>query len=137
MGSLQYSFDCGSGYSAFSASNATSCPTVDNGTLNVGGKVMDKDGGVSDYTASVTINNVAPTATFNAPASVNEGSDIALSLTNPAEVPADLGSLQYAFDCGSGYGAFSASNTASCPTVDNSTLNVGGKVMDKDGGVSE
>jgi predicted extracellular nuclease len=135
--SLQYAFDCGSGYGAFNASNTASCPTFDNGMQNVGGKIMDKDGGVTEYTATVTINNIAPTATFNAPASVNEGSDIVLSLTNPVDVPADLGSLQYAFDCGNGYGAFSASNTASCPTVDNGTQNVGGKVMDKDGGYTE
>ena len=81
--------------------------------------------------------NVAPTATFNAPPSVSEGSPIAVSLTTPVDVPADLGSLQYAFDCGAGYGPFGAANTVSCPTVDNGTLDVGGKVKDKDGGVSE
>jgi predicted extracellular nuclease len=104
-------------------------------TVNV--QVTDNGGLKAVASTTVTVNNLVPTATFNAPASVNEGSDILLSLTNPADVPADLGSLQYAFDCGSGYGAFSASNTAACPTADNGTRNVGGKVMDKDGGVSE
>jgi hypothetical protein len=104
-------------------------------TVNV--RVTDNGGLTAVASTTVTVNNVPPTATFNAPASVDEGSDIVLSLTNPVDVPADLGNLQYAFDCGSGYDAFSATNTASCPTVDDSIRNVGGKVMDKDGGVSE
>jgi predicted extracellular nuclease len=136
LGTLQYAFDCGAGYGAFGSSNTATCTAVDNPGVTVKGQVQDKDGGVNEYTATVTVNNVPPTATFNAPASVNEGSNFALSLTNPVDVAADISGLQYAFDCGAGYGAFGASNTASCPTVDNGILNVGGKVMDKDGGVT-
>jgi hypothetical protein len=106
-------------------------------TLTVNVQVTDNGGLKAVASATVTVVNIAPTATFNAPASVNEGSNIVLSLINPVDVPADLGSLQYAFDCGSGYGAFSASNSAICPTIDNGTRNVRGKIMDKDGGVSE
>jgi predicted extracellular nuclease len=106
-------------------------------TLAVNVQVTDNGGLTAVASATVTVNNVAPAATFNAPPSVDEGSDILLSLTSPVDVPADLGTLLYAFDCGSGYGAFSVAKTASCPTVDNGTRNVGGKVMDKDGGVSE
>jgi hypothetical protein len=68
---------------------------------------------------------------------VDEGSDFTLSLTNVVDVAADLGSLQYAFDCGSGYDTLGTSNTITCPSVDNGILNVGAKVMDKDGGVNE
>ncbi|HET7667611.1 MAG TPA: hypothetical protein VFK56_16400, partial [Mycobacterium sp.] len=56
-----YAFDCGSGYGTFGASSTASCPTTDNGARAVKGKIQDKDGGVSEYTANVTINNVAPT----------------------------------------------------------------------------
>ena len=45
--------------------------------------------------------------------------------------------LTYAFDCGSGYGAFSSANTASCPTDAVGTRSVGGKVRDDDGGETE
>lgn len=133
-----YAFDCGdgAGYGAFGASNTASCPTTDNGTRTVKGEIKDKDGGVNEYTDGVTINNVAPTATFGSP-DVDEGSDIILSLTAPADVAADLPTLQYAFDCGSGYGLFSSTNTASCPTTDNGTRTVKGKIKDKDGGVTE
>ena len=56
-----YAFDCGDGYSAFGASSSAICPTDDNGTRSVGGKVRDKDGAVTEYTASVEVANVAPT----------------------------------------------------------------------------
>ena len=52
------------------ATNSASCPTNDNGSRTVKGRIRDKDGGDTEYSATVTIHNVAPTATFNAPASV-------------------------------------------------------------------
>ncbi len=81
---------------------------------------------------------MAPTATFNAPGSVSEGSSIALSLTGATDVSsADVAAgFTYAFDCGSGYGAFGASASTTCPTTDDGSRSVGGKVRDKDGGVS-
>jgi PKD repeat protein len=51
-------------------------------------------------------------------------------------VAADLPTLQYAFDCGSGYGAFSPTSTASC-TAPSSDFTVRGQVRDKDGGISQ
>ena len=38
------------------------------------GRIFDKDNGYTDYTATVVVNNVAPTATFTANCPVNEGS---------------------------------------------------------------
>ena len=114
------------------------CPTTDNGTRTVGGKIRDKDGGTNTYTATVTVNNVAPAATFNAPASVNEGSAISLSLTgasDPSSADTTAG-FTYAFDCGSGFGAYSSTSTASCPTTDNGTRTVGASIRDKDGGTN-
>ncbi len=133
-----YAFDCGSGYGSFSGVSTASCSTNDNGSRTVKGKVQDKDGGTTEYSASVTISNVAPTATFNAPVSVNEGSNIALSLSSPVDASSiDAGILTYAFDCGSGYGAFSSTASASCPTTDEGTRTVKGKIRDKDGGETE
>jgi large repetitive protein len=133
-----YAFDCGSGtYGAFGASNLTSCPTNDNGTRAVRGKIKDKDNGEREYTANVTVNNVAPTAIFSDNGPVNEGSSFTLSLTSPNDPStADTSAgFTYAFDCGSGtYGAYGASNTTSCPTTDDGTRAVRGKIKDKDGG---
>lgn len=69
--------------------------------------------------------DVAPTATFNAPAEVNEGSVAAISLTSPSAAGA-----RYAFDCGTGYGAIGPAASAACPADDNGTLAVKGRVID-------
>jgi hypothetical protein len=112
---------------------------TDNGTYTVTFTITDDDGGIGTHTATVTVNNVAPTATFNAPASVDEGSDIVLSLTAPYDPSSTdtAAGFEYAFDCGSGYSAWSSTSTASCPTTDKGTRNVKGQIKDKDGGVTE
>src|SRR5439155_5844454 len=52
------------------------------GTADVKASVTDDDGGVGSDTINVTVANVAPSATFHAPASVDEGSDINISLSD-------------------------------------------------------
>jgi hypothetical protein len=61
---FEYAFDCGDG-TGFVASltNTATCTTVDNGTPTVKGKIEDKDGGATEYSQSVIVNNVAPTIT--------------------------------------------------------------------------
>jgi len=138
-----YAFDCGDGggYGAFGSSASASCPTDDDGARAIGGKIRDKDGGETEYTATVTIDNVAPTATFDEPGAVNEGNAINLSLTgaiDPSSADVTAG-FTYAFDCGdgNGYGSFSPAGSASCPTDDNGTRIVGGKIRDRDSGETE
>ncbi len=70
MGSLTYRFDCGTGagFGLFTASNTASCPTNDSGTRTVKGQVRDKDGGINEYTRTVTINDItAPLVTGSTP----------------------------------------------------------------------
>jgi hypothetical protein len=55
-----YAFDCGTGYGGFGSSNNVSCPTSDNGSRMVKGKIRDKDGGEREYTGSVAVANVDP-----------------------------------------------------------------------------
>jgi predicted extracellular nuclease len=50
-----YAFDCGAGYGPWSTSQTTTCDTTDVGPLAVRGAVRDKDGGVSEYTATVAV----------------------------------------------------------------------------------
>lgn len=90
-------------------------------------------------TFPLTVNNVAPTATFNAPFTSFAGKSFVVSLTNPSDPSsADRGSLTYAFDCGSGsFGAPSPSSTASCPAGAGPSKTVRGRITDKDGGVNE
>ena len=49
-------------------------PSTDNGSYTVYGRIFDKDGGFTDYTTTVVVNNVAPTATLSNNGPVNEGS---------------------------------------------------------------
>src|SRR5205823_11107639 len=67
-------------YGAFGAANSTSCPTTDNGSRAVGGKIRDKDGGTTEYTATVTVKNVAPAVTAPSDQSSNEGDTASFSL---------------------------------------------------------
>jgi endonuclease/exonuclease/phosphatase family metal-dependent hydrolase len=89
--------------------------------------------------ATVTIANVAPSATLNAPATVFAGFPFTISLTGASDPSAadTAAGFEYAFDCGSGYGAFGTAASAACPTSDVGTRTVGGKIRDKDGGVRE
>jgi hypothetical protein len=52
---LTFAFDCGSGYGAFGAATSVSCPTSAVGALEVGVKVSDDDGGVTEYRATVQV----------------------------------------------------------------------------------
>ena len=136
---FDYAFDCGSGYGAFSAAGTAICSTDDNGARAVRATIRDKDGGFTEYIASVPIDNVAPIAVFSNNGPVNEGSNINLALNNPFDPsPVDtLAGFEYAFDCGSGYGAFNAANTAICSTDDNGARAVKATIRDKDGGFTE
>lgn len=135
-----YAFDCddGAGYGSFTSTASKTCSTTDNGTRNVKAKLKDKDGGVGEYSGTVTVENVAPEATFTAESPVNEGSSFQLELSDVQDPSSDdvAAGFTYAFNCGSGYDGFGSSSTASCTTDDNGVRSVGGKVKDKDGGVS-
>ncbi len=108
-------------------------------TQTVTVRATDPSGASATATAVVTIRNVAPTATFNAPGNASAGSTFTLSLTGPSDPSAadTSAGFQYAFDCGSGYGAFSSASSRTCTTTAAGALSVGGKITDKDGGVSE
>jgi hypothetical protein len=140
---LQYEFDCdnnGSYEIGPQSINTASCAFDDNGSFTVNVRVSNTYGSTTGSTI-VTVNNVAPTAAFNAPASANEGANFNLSLTSPSDPSsADTAAgFTYAFDCGdgSGYGTFSAVNNTTCTAAHNSSQSVKGKIQDKDGGFTE
>jgi hypothetical protein len=102
---------------------------------------MDDDQGSGLDTVRLTVNNVAPTATFIAPTSVNEGSSFTLALTAPSDPSSadTTAGFKYRFDCGdgTGYGAWGTTASVVCPTSDNGARNVKGQIEDKDGGATE
>ena len=103
---FHYAFDCGNGAlrRARRRRASTSCPTNDNGSRTVKGKVIDKDGGSTEYTTTVTVNNVAPTATLSNNGPVNEGSPATVTFSSqfdPSSADTTAG-FHYAYDCDGG-----------------------------------
>jgi PKD repeat protein len=133
---FEYAFDLGSGYGAFGASNAATFTPADNGTYTVRAKVRDKDGGETEYTATVVIDNAPPAADAGADQTVNEGDAVTLagSFTDPGS--ADTHTLTWHVEASNGQviadGAGAAFNFT--PT-DNGTYTVTVTVTDDDGGV--
>lgn len=82
----------------------------------------------------VTVNNVAPTATFNALSSVNVNASFALSLTSsidPSSV--DYDALTFSFDCGTGtFSTASSTNGTTCSIGTPGAFVVRGRVHDDD-----
>jgi PKD repeat protein len=111
----------------------------DNGTYDVCLTVTDPYGDTDTDCTTADIANVPPTATFNYPTEVDEGSSFELSLTDPYDPsPIDTAAgFEYDFDCGDGYDGWGTDTTATCQTYDNGTLDIAGKIRDKDGGVTE
>ena len=118
----------------------------DNGTYTISVTATDKDGGQSSAASSaMVISNVAPTATFNAPATITEGANAMVSFTTPIDGAADLAAgLLYSYDFNND-GTFEITNsTAATATIPASflangpfTRTVRGRVSDKDGGFTD
>jgi hypothetical protein len=143
---FRYAFACdggsldGAAYANSGIAALTDCTFDDNGTKTVRARIIDKDGGFNEYTKGITVNNVAPTATLNDPASADQGNNFTISLTDASDPSsADEASLTYAFDCGdgSGYDAAGSAASKSCIAPDQPSVRVKAKVIDKDGGETE
>lgn len=136
--SLTYSWTVDSGLCSFDDASALNpnLTCTDNGSFVTTLTVDDGTETASD-TAAVTVDNVAPTATFGNDGPVDEGDDFTLSLTSPTDPGADT--FAYAFDCGdgSGYSTASASSSATCATTAPGVRAVKGKIIDDDGGETE
>ena len=133
-------------------------PSANNGTANsanftfddgpsthtITARILDKDGGLTDYDAVIKVDNVDPTATIVAPSEVNEGSQFVVSLTAPHDPStADTtAGFTYAFSVDGG--AFVASANGGTSTSANFTFDDGpsthtitGRILDKDGGSTD
>ena len=92
-------------------------------------------------TFDLTVSNVAPTATLNAPDAAREDSSFDVSLEDVADQGRDdVGSLLYAFDCGdgSGYGVPGSATGVTCDSgSEPGQREILARVTDKDGGSTE
>jgi PKD repeat protein len=111
----------------------------DNGLFTVKGRIQDDDGGYSEYTTEVTINNVAPTADLGNNGPVSEGSPVTVSFSNQND-PGTSDTFTYSFDWDND-GIYElvdqADPWAQYTWFDNGLYTVGGRIKDNDGGYSE
>jgi hypothetical protein len=108
-------------------------------TITVRVKATDPYGASAISTTTVKVDNVPPAGTFDSPAPTTVGDTFTLSVRNPSDPsPADTSAgFAYAFDCGSGYGAFSPSSSAACQSGWTAgSRAVGAEIRDKDGGTT-
>jgi hypothetical protein len=108
-------------------------------TRTVSVRATDNGGLAATTSTTITVANVAPTATLHAPSSVLAGSDFVVSLTDSFDpsVADTAAGFTFAFNCAAGYGAFGSTSSVSCPTTVTADRSVGAKIKDKDGGVTE
>ncbi len=122
------------------------------GNRTVKGRIKDKDGGFTDYTFTIALSNVSPTASFSGPASVPEGATATVTFTGPSDPSAtDAGAgFHYAYDLDNdgvfdvGDGTYANSGTAATADVPPNLLDDGpgsrtvkGRILDKDGGFTD
>ncbi|MDQ3777641.1 MAG: cadherin-like domain-containing protein, partial [Actinomycetota bacterium] len=78
----------------------------------------DSAGATAVASFDLSVRNVAPSATFDAPAAVDEGSEIELSLSAVVD-PGTEDAHEFRFRCGAGaWSAYGASSTHACGTSD-------------------
>ena len=89
-GSLRYAFAIDPTPIAQSYGSADISPTAnlsftDNGVYTVRGRVYDKDGDYTEYTTTITISNVAPTATLNNSGPIVAGGSVTATFISPID----------------------------------------------------
>lgn len=74
-------WDVGGATYATATTDATATvPTADDGPVTVRGAIIDKDDGITTYTTTIAVGNVAPTVAAATPAAVQEGTPLTLAL---------------------------------------------------------
>lgn len=115
---------------------------ADQGVYAVRLIVTDPSGKPDTATQTVVALNRAPTGTFNPPpqANVYEGMQYVISVTALVDGPADLlAGIQRSFSCGYGtWDAYAAAGERTCIGLpDQDTVEIGVRLRDKDGAVTE
>lgn len=131
-------------YDAASSSPNFEVATEDDGPILIYGRIFDKDGGYTDYSTTVVVRNVAPTATLVNGGAVSEGSSLTVSFANADDVSVvdRNAGLRYSFartlsELAATYADATSVSTAEFSTTDNGSVVIYGRVFDKDGGFTD
>lgn len=109
-------------------------------------KITDRAGSTSSQSFKVSVSNVAPTATLQVAAAINEGGSTDIVLGNPYDPSsADTqAGLRFAFSCngaslaGATYASAVSAGTVTCSYADGpGAVTVRARILDQDGGFSE
>src|SRR5205823_3837846 len=123
-------------YAGSGTSASTTCTFNDNGSFTVRARIIDKDGGFTEYQTTVTVNNVSPTATLSNDGPIFEGSSATISFSgqsDPSSGDAAAG-FHYAYSCTNGdlsgatYGGSGSSASTTCSFADNGTYPVKARI---------
>jgi hypothetical protein len=106
-------------------------------------RIIDKDGGYSEYTTDVVVKNVAPTATLANTGPIDEGASATISFSSqsdPSSADTAAG-FRYSYACNgqesslaATYAAADMGPSAFCSFDDNGTYPVKARIFDKDDG---
>jgi hypothetical protein len=138
-GTIAWDIDNDGTYETVGADAVFSAASLDGpSTHAVGVRSTSPDGATAVDTVQVTVRNVAPTATINAPSDAAAGAPFTVSLDNSADASsADTAAgFSYAFDCGTGFGTYGSASSHTCIATTPGTQTVSARIRDKDGGVS-
>ena len=138
-------FEIGSGTYAGSVTTATATVPAafladGPATRTVGARIIDKDGGFTNYTTNITVNNVNPTATFGVIGRLVSGQPATVFFSNQADPSAaDVAAgFRYQYDLGTGvFGPPTTSPTATFTPPAPGAYTLRGRIIDKDGGTTE
>jgi hypothetical protein len=148
---FRYAFSCANAslasatYATSRLSAMTTCRYNDNGPQLVRARIIDQNGGFTEYTTEVIVNNVAPTATLSNNGPIDEGGSATISFSSPFDPStADVAAgFHYAFSCTNAsldaatYVTGSATPSTSCPFANDGVHTVRGRIIDKDGGATD
>jgi hypothetical protein len=116
----------------------------DSGLYIVHARVLDKDGGFTDYTTTVLVHNIAPTASLGNAGPIDRGGSVAVLFKDPSDPSlADTAAgFHYSFalspaGLATRYGAAGAAASQQFAFEQAGTYPVYGRVFDKDGGFSD
>jgi len=110
----------------------TTFNSTDDGVFTVGVKVTDDDGAFDTAPATVTVNNVAPTADAGGPYTTDEGVDVTVTAAGSSDPGGDIASYAWDLDNDGQYDD-ATGVTATFNSATAGTFSVGVQVSDDDG----